>query len=66
MHFQVSHVWPWSSGEVESRATVSHVVMDDGCRRSVTSTRRAVVDPRWAKQQVQRRAPRWSALQRVW
>jgi hypothetical protein len=47
---------------MESRATVSQVVMDDGCRGSVTSAKSAVVDPCWVKQQVRRRAPRWSNL----
>jgi hypothetical protein len=49
---------------VESQVTVPQVVMDDGCRQSATSARRAVVDPHRAKQQARQRAPRWSDLQR--
>jgi hypothetical protein len=60
----VSQVRPWSGGEVESRVTVSQVVVDDRCRRSAMSARRVVVDPRRAKQQARWRAPRWSDLQR--
>jgi hypothetical protein len=60
----VSWVRSWSSGEVESQATMSQVVLDDGCRQSATSARRAVVYPRRAKQQARRRAPRWLVLQR--
>jgi hypothetical protein len=59
----VSRVQPWSGDEVESRATVSQVVVDDRCRQSVTSARSAVVDPRQAKQQARWRAPRWSDIQ---
>jgi hypothetical protein len=54
----------WSGGEVESRATVSQVVVDDRCRRSATSARRVVVDPCWVKQQVRWRAPMGSDLRR--
>jgi hypothetical protein len=60
----VSRVRLWSGSEVESRVTLSQVVMDDGCRRSATSARRTVMDPRRAKQQARRRAPRWLDLQR--